>query len=110
MRQLAAYLAPAAALAAVLTGFAGLAQTVSGDPVAGAGFAQEICATCHRVEPGQHGVSLEGAPAFQDVADDPAVTSIALRVFLRSPHEEMPDFMLSETETDDIIAYILSLK
>ena len=110
MRQSVVYLAPATALAVVLTGFAVLAQTVSGDPVAGGRFAVEICATCHQVERGQHGVSLEGAPAFQDVADDPAVTSIALRVFLRSPHEAMPNFMLSETETEDIIAYILSLK
>jgi hypothetical protein len=57
-----------------------------------------------------YGISLEGAPAFQDVADDSAMTSLALRVFLRSPHEWMPDLMLSETETDDVIAYILSLK
>ena len=110
MRQLVVYLAPAAALAAVLAGFAALAQSVSGDPIAGARLAQDVCATCHQVERDQHGVSLEGAPAFQDVADDPAVTSIALRVFLRSPHEVMPNFMLSETETDDVIAYILSLK
>lgn len=110
MKQLVVYFAPAAALTALLIGFAVVAQTVAGDPIAGERFAQEICVTCHQVEPGRHGVSLDGAPAFQDVADDPAVTSLALRVFLRSPHETMPDFMLSETETDDVIAYILSLK
>ena len=71
---------------------------------------KEICATCHEVDKGRYGISLEGAPAFQDVADDSAMTSLALRVFLRSPHEWMPDLMLSETETDDVIAYILSLK
>lgn len=110
MRQLTDYLLPASVGAALLAGSVALAQSVAGDPVAGERFAQEICVTCHQVERGQHGISLEGAPAFQDVADDPAITSLALRVFLRSPHEEMPDFILSDTETDDVIAYILSLK
>lgn len=107
---MAGYLVPAVALAALLSSFAVLAEPVPGDPVEGEKFAREICVTCHEVDKGQHGISLEGAPAFQDVADDPAVTFIALRVFLRSPHEVMPDLMLSNTETDDVIAYILSLK
>jgi mono/diheme cytochrome c family protein len=107
---MADYLIPAGALAALLASFAVLAEPVSGDPVEGEKFAREICVTCHEVDKGQHGISLEGAPAFQDVADDPAVTSLALRVFLRSPHEVMPDLMLSDTETDDVITYILSLK
>jgi mono/diheme cytochrome c family protein len=110
VKQLADYLVPAGVLAAFLAGSAVFAQSMSGDPVEGESFAREICATCHDVEKGRHGISLEGAPAFQDVADDSAMTSLALRVFLRSPHEVMPDLMLSDTETDDVIAYILSLK
>jgi hypothetical protein len=31
-------------------------------------------------------------------------------VFLRSPHRNMPNLILSEAESDDVIAYILSLK
>ena len=107
---MAHYLVTAGVLAAFLAGSAVFGQSMSGDPVKGETFAREICVTCHDVEKGQHGVSLDGAPAFQDVADDPAMTSLALRVFLRSPHEVMPDLMLSNTETDDVIAYILSLK
>ncbi len=87
-----------------------LAQSPSGDPVAGETLARQVCVACHQVEKGQHGLSLEGAPAFQDVADDPAVTSLALRVFLRNPHEEMPDFILSDAETEDVVTYILSLR
>jgi mono/diheme cytochrome c family protein len=102
---MADYLVPAVALAALVASSAVLAQSVPGDPVEGEKLAREICATCHEVDKGQYGISLEGAPAFQDV-----MTSLALRVFLRSPHEWMPDLMLSETETDDVIAYILSLK
>ena len=107
---MADYLVPAVALAALVASSAVLAQSVPGDPVEGEKLAREICATCHEVDKGQYVISLEGAPAFQDVADDSAMTSLALRVFLRSPHEWMPDLMLSETETDDVIAYILSLK
>lgn len=103
-------LIPAGALAALVASSVVLAQSVPGDPVEGEILAREICATCHQVDKARYGISLEGAPAFQDVADDPVMTSLALRVFLRSPHEVMPDLMLSDTETDDVIAYILSLK
>jgi hypothetical protein len=44
------------------------------------------------------------------VADDPAVTAIGLAVFFRSPHKNMPNLILSQAETDNAIAYILSLK
>jgi hypothetical protein len=44
------------------------------------------------------------------VADDPAVTALALRSFLQTPHFDMPNIMLSPAETDDIISYILTLR
>jgi mono/diheme cytochrome c family protein len=44
------------------------------------------------------------------VADDPAATEAALRAFLRTPHAAMPDLRLTSDQTDDVIAYILSLK
>ena len=56
------------------------------------------------------GVSSAGAPAFQDVADNPAIAAIGPRVFLRTPHETMPDLILAAAETGNVIAYILSLK
>ena len=31
-------------------------------------------------------------------------------VFLRSNHKEMPNLIISNSDTDDLIAYILSLK
>ncbi len=55
-------------------------------------------------------ISLEGAPPFQAVANDPAASEVSLRVFLRSPHENMPDLMLSDEETDNVVTYILSLR
>jgi mono/diheme cytochrome c family protein len=65
-------------------------EPLPGDPVAGQEFAAEVCAECHQIvgrtampEPG-------GPPAFQDVADHPATTEMALRAFLQTPHATMP--------------------
>lgn len=85
-------------------------ETLPGNAIQGAQLARELCAICHYVETGDRGVSPEGAPSFQDVADDPAVTAISLGVFFRSPHENMPNLILSQAESDNAIAYILSLK
>lgn len=68
------------------------------------------CAECHDVSRGG-GVSPNLlAPRFSDVARHPATTALSLRVFLQSQHQNMPDFLLSARERDDLIAYILSLK
>ena len=44
------------------------------------------------------------------IADSPAKTALNLRVFLKSPHRNMPDLILNEIEIDSVIAYIQSLK
>lgn len=85
-------------------------ETLPGNAKQGAALAREVCAVCHYVEKGDRGVSAAGAPSFQDVADDPAVTAISLGVFFRSPHQTMPNLILSQAETDNVIAYILSLR
>lgn len=110
MRVMADYLIPLGALAVLSASTAVFAQSVSGDPIEGEKLARAVCADCHEVDKGRYGISLEGGPPFQYIADDAAMTSLALRVFLRSPHDLMPDLILTETETDDVIAYILSLK
>lgn len=97
-------------LAVLLGGTAVLAQSMPGDPIAGEKIAREVCITCHYIEKGQRGYSPEGAPAFQEVADQATTTALSLKVFLRTPHDVMPDLILSDTETDDVIAYIISLK
>ena len=40
----------------------------------------------------------------------PSTTALSLKVFLRSNHNEMPNLIIPDSETDDLIAYILSLK
>jgi mono/diheme cytochrome c family protein len=86
------------------------AQDLPGDPAAGLQLARDVCAECHEVERGNPGMSLLGAPSFQEVAERPAVTALGLRVFLRTPHAAMPDLILDDDQTEDIIAYILSLQ
>ena len=49
-------------------------------------------------------------PSFQSIADQPSTTGISMNVFLHSNHNNMPDFILSSAEANDLIAYILSLK
>ncbi len=102
------YLLTLGALATL--GGAGLAQEV-GDAVAGHDLATRECSVCHIVGPDAVGGNLfVGAPTFMEVAADPAVTELALRVFLQSPHETMPSLILAESEIDDLARYILSLR
>lgn len=105
-------------LFAILAGaLAGLAATapagardLPGDPVLGHKLARQVCAQCHRVEPGEREGELPDPPAFQNLADDPAMTVLALRVFLTTPHVNMPNLILTDAETDDVIAWIHGLK
>ncbi len=85
------------------------AQDLPGDAQEGQALAAAVCGECHVIEKGVRDAD-GAAPAFQSVADNPAMTALALRVFLRTPHDDMPDLILSDAETDDLIAYILGLK
>lgn len=88
---------------------AAFAADLPGDPFLGREIAEGWCGECHDVLP--DGVDfLDAPPAFQELADDPAFTELALRAFLRTPHGDMPDVMPTPEETDHLIAYILSLK
>jgi mono/diheme cytochrome c family protein len=68
------------------------------------------CAQCHDISRGGGPSPNLLAPRFSDVARHPATTALSLRVFLQSMHQNMPDFLLSARERDEIITYILSLK
>ena len=86
------------------------AQGLPGDPARGREIALEWCSECHEVMAGVREPWGTDAPPFQAVADDPAVTEMALRAFLQTPHTAMPDIRPTPQQTDDLIAYILSLK
>jgi cytochrome c len=86
-----------------------VAQPVDGDPAPGRQIATKRCSSCHRVMP----MTLSDKsdpPSFQSIADQPSTTGLSLNVFLHSNHRNMPDFLVSNAESNDLIAYILSLK
>ena len=89
---------------------AGRRADLPGDAARGRDIALEWCTECHQVVPDVRQPSVTDAPPFQAVADDPAVTETALRAFLQTPHTGMPDIRPTPQQTDDLIAYILSLK
>ena len=83
------------------------AQDSLGSAQSGRRFANYWCAGCHSVEPKTAG---SFAAEFAEIANVPSTTELSLKVFLRSSHKSMPNFILQPEETDDIVAYILSLR
>ena len=81
-----------------------------GDVVAGKRLAETWCSSCHIVAPSAQAGASTGVPTFTAIASMPSTTPIALRVYLQTPHARMPDLHLSRDETDNLIAYILSLR
>jgi len=77
---------------------------------AGRRVAIEICSHCHQVAEGER-APLSNIPSFTDIANMPSTTAISLKAFLRSRHKRrMPDFIMSSSDTNDVVDYILNLK
>jgi mono/diheme cytochrome c family protein len=94
----------------LLLAMAAPAIAVEADPSTGAGLAKTECAPCHAVGPDAAAKSPDArAPRFLDVARMPSTTELSLKVFLRSSHRNMPDFILSPQEIDSVVSYILEL-
>lgn len=81
-----------------------------GDAAAGLKLASKECSQCHAIGGRIQMLQHYNAPSFDDVAAKPQTTEISLRAFLQSSHPTMPNFTLNETERDNVIAYILSLR
>jgi len=86
-----------------------LAQQV-GNVDSGRAIARKWCGSCHLVGNEPQGGATDAAPPFAALAAEPSTTEFRLRAFFMTPHQRMPDIRLSRDETDDIIAYILSLR
>jgi mono/diheme cytochrome c family protein len=87
-----------------------LAAQEIGDIPTGKRLAETWCSSCHIVTPSANTAAATGVPTFAAVARMSSTTPISLRAFLQTPHARMPDLHLSRDETDDLIAYILSLR
>lgn len=96
------------AFAVLTSAGASLAQS-GGDSAAGSMVASSLCVQCHRID-GADRSPDRVPPNFGAIADMPSQTEMSLRIFLQTPHGEMPRYQLTASETDDVIAYIRSLK
>jgi len=85
-----------------------LAQPVNRHSL-GRQVAIELCSSCHRVTEGQPR-SGQDVASFFAIANLPSTTALSLKVFLRSNHKGMPNLIVSESDSDQLIDYILSLK
>jgi len=82
----------------------------TGDPTKGLIHAQQVCAQCHAIRQGDKRSPHPLAPSFEVIANTSGVTGMSLAASLHSTHQNMPDFVLSRTDRNNVIAYILSLK
>ncbi|MFO1103531.1 MAG: cytochrome c [Methylocystis sp.] len=98
----------AASLALAL--FAASAMAAGADPSTGEKIAKSECASCHAIGRDAKATSPDPkAPRFIDVAKMPSTTELSLKVFLRSSHRNMPNFILAPEEIDSLASYILEL-
>jgi mono/diheme cytochrome c family protein len=84
------------------------AQT-SGDKMRGAALAESWCRSCHIIDNQGTGISVDPAPPFPMVANDPSKTPAYLQHWLSTSHPQMPNFNLGRREIVDLIAYIRTL-
>ncbi|WP_282605421.1 cytochrome c [Pelagibius sp. Alg239-R121] len=71
-------------------------------------LARQWCQSCHVVDAGRSASSQ--APAFVEIAGNPKITDSHLRVWLSTPHAQMPDLNLSRNEITALISYLDSLR
>ncbi len=83
------------------------AQNSQSSVEVGRSLASQWCSGCHAVEPKTVGLF---SADFAEIAKLPSTTALSLKVFLRTSHRNMPNFILQPDEANDIVAYILSLK
>lgn len=86
------------------------AASATGDAAAGSRAAERVCSECHAVSAGAGLSPHPQAPTFQAIANTRGKNEIALKVWFQVPHRSMPEFVLAEQDSEDLIAYILSLK
>jgi cytochrome c len=79
------------------------------DAARGRVLAEQWCSQCHGVRPNEASLTT-AIPGFSAIAAESSVTEPSLRVFLRTSHPTMPNIILNQDDTDDLVSYILSLK
>jgi len=81
-----------------------------GDADAGHQLVAAWCSNCHVIGSEQQQGTSTGAPPFGAIANMKTTTALGLHAFLQTPHDRMPDLHLNRNQTDDVVAYIISLR
>ncbi|MBY0563317.1 MAG: cytochrome c [Hyphomonadaceae bacterium] len=81
-----------------------------GDAARGLAFAEATCGSCHRVAAGLEMSPYPAAPPFEEIANTPGMTRLALGVWMQSSHPSMPQLVVEPEQLDDVHAYLLTLK
>ncbi len=89
------------ALAALLATGSG-AASADGDAKSGFWLVRHWCGSCHGLGTG---VASDGAPPLETIARRPNPEGW-IKAWLADPHPPMPNFNLSRSEINDIIAYL----
>ena len=82
----------------------------SGEPKRGLAVARANCAPCHAVARGEGTSPNPFAPPFEQIANMPGMTALALNHLMHSSHETMPLIILPPEEQWHLIAHILTLR
>jgi mono/diheme cytochrome c family protein len=82
----------------------------SAEAARGRVIAEERCATCHAIDNTTLDSPNLAATPFEVIAKTPGMTNIALNAWLHSAHPSMPNVPASQDETDDLWAYLLTLR
>lgn len=99
----------ALAIAVMLVASMAPAAFADGDPDAAEEIVSDHCAICHKV-PGLDSSRRPGwvyAPSFLEMAEQPRrYTTTRIRDFLAQPHYPMTRMILSESDIENLLAYI----
>ncbi len=74
-------------------------------------IAEASCGACHQIYGDRtSAASANSGPSFQAISRMPSTTQLSIKVFLQTPHANMPNLILSREEMDALASYIVSLK
>ena len=93
---------------AVLAG-AAVAAKPACDADRGHVLAKTWCTGCHLIE-AQEMTAKDAVPSFSAIAANKSTTVPALKAFLQTRHQNMPNWWLTRQQIDDTVAYIMSLR
>jgi mono/diheme cytochrome c family protein len=98
-------------ISALLAGAAAAQQaTRQPDPALGRQVAVIHCRSCHLVSHDDRGPVPDGVPSFVAIAARDGATEAGIRAAILGPHPVMPDPPITSQQTDDVAAYIMTLR